>query len=286
MRIITKMRQEKSLVKIDVPYIFQLDYQDEIAREAVKLVLDRYKGTRAALDTFNIEEQGPVKGSNIYSRNALVNAYREISKENVRPINPRESEIALANDALIDPTSTYEDLGIVVYPEEGSNHRIWKYLREQVKSNFPEVKLNIPFIITGLMNVVKDKSYENKLKLGFNELTDVYNVPILSEKSEKFDSKDSELKKTGFPSKLGKGNRNLYNSDNGVRSFGRDCDLYLYARVDDLANSDVSGRVNVAKNFSSGNIDELVAKLEQEKLEEQESLNRRFKKDKKILLNQ
>jgi hypothetical protein len=280
-----KSIEGKPLMKVQIPEIFQLQY-DQAGKEAVKKVMQDYKGTRIALDTFNINSKGPVKGSNIYSRFALLNAYREITKENLRPINARESEIALANDALIDPNSTYEDLGLIVYPKEGTNPKIGKYLREQVKSDFKGVKLDKPFIITGLMNVVKNDRYEYELRLDFNELTDVYNVLVLSRETGKFDSKDLRLQKTGFPSKLGKGNRTLYIGNNGVRRFCRDGGLDLGAGGDGLANSSDGGRVNVVRNFSSENLEELVVKLGQERLKEQEALDQRFEKAKRILLNQ
>ena len=198
-----KSTQGQPIIKVDVPQIFQLQY-DEAGREAVKKVLTDYKDTKAALVTLDIKSQGPVRGSNIYFRNAVVNAYRQITGENVHPINARESEIALANDTLTDPTSTYEDLGLIVYPKEGVNPNLWENLREQVKSDFPNVKLSKPFVITGLMNVVKNSTYENGLGLNADELTEVYNVPILNRKTGKFDSSDKGLQKTGFPSKLGR----------------------------------------------------------------------------------
>ena len=248
-----KSTQGKPIIQMNVPYIFQLEY-DESGREAVKKVLEDYKDTVAALGTFNVKAQGHVRGSNIYSRFALADAYREITKEDVRPINARESEIALVNKTLTDPTSTYEDLGLIVYPIKGANHSLWQYLREQVKSNFPKVNLNKPFIITGLANVVENSSLENKLGLELNELTEVYNVPILNKKGDSdynFDSEDKELQKTGFPSKLGRGNRTLYTASDGVRRFYRNVDLSLSARNDDLAFSNDAGRVHLVKNFSN-----------------------------------
>ena len=265
----------KPLIKLNVPYVFRLEYDKE-GREAVKKVLTDYKGTRAALDTFNVEAQGPVRGSNIYSRFALGNAYREIIKEDVRPINARESEIALTNDALTDPRSTYEDLGLVVYPNKGINEKLYSYLREQVKSNFKNVKLNKPFIVTGLMNVVRDSNYGNGLRLELNELTEVYNVPILSKETGNFDTNDLGLQKTGFPGKLGKGNRTLYTSDNGVQRFGRYWGLGLSAGWAVLADSDDGGRVHFVKNFSSGNLEELVSKLEQEKTKQDQKLKEEY----------
>ena len=265
----------KPLIKLNVPYVFRLEYDKE-GREAVKKVLTDYKGTRAALDTFNVEAQGPVRGSNIYSRFALVAAYRELTKEDIRQINARESEIALANGTLTDPNLTYEDLGLVVYPNKGINEKLYSYLREQVKSNFKNVKLNKPFIVTGLMNVVRDSNYGNGLRLELNELTEVYNVPILSKETGNFDTNDLGLQKTGFPGKLGKGNRTLYTSDNGVQRFIRNRGLDLDAYWSGLANSDDNGRVHFVKNFSSGNLEELVSKLEQEKTKQDQKLKEEY----------
>ena len=280
-----KSTQGKPIIQVNVPYIFQLEY-DEAGREAVKMVLDKYKKTRAALNTFNVEDNGPVKGSNIYARFALANSYRELTKEDIRPINAKESEIALANGTLTDPTSTYEDLGLIVYPAKGANPILWGYLRDKVKSNFPKVNLNKPFIITGLADIVKDSSLEDGLGLELNELTEVYNVPILSKETGTFDTNNSELQKTGFPSKLGEGKRNLYAAKDGVRRFVRNRYLDLFARDDYLANSYGAGRVHLAKNFSSGNLGELISNLEKERLAEREKLNAKYKNALKVLKGQ
>lgn len=262
---------ENQLIEFDVS---QLEY-DEIGKEAVKKVLKDYKNTAAALEIFDINSDGPVKGSSIYSRFALVNAGREITKENLMPITPKESEIALKNNALTDFKGNYEDLGLVVYPREGANARLWKYSRQQVKSNFPEVDLKIPFVMTGLMDVVKDKKYENGLRLDINQLTEVYNVPILTtEEIGEFDTEDLELLETGFPSKLGKGSRNLYSSDDGVRRFWRDGDLNLSARSSKLAEWAKNGRLNFTRNFSSKNLEDLLKEVNE--IKEKGSFSQKF----------
>ena len=280
-----KSTKGQPLIQVQVPEIFQLQY-DQAGKEAVKKVLTDYKDTRVALDTLDVKAKGSVRGSNIYFRFAVGNAYRQITQENIHPINARESEIALANDTLTDPKSTYEDLGLIVYPNKGVNEKLWQYLREQVQGNFPKVNLRKPFVITGLANVIKNPSLEHELGLELNELTEAYNVPILIKGDGSFTSQDPQLQKTGFPSKLGKGNRTLYTAKDGLRRLVRFRGLDLGAWYADLANSCDGGRVNVVKNFSSGNLDELVAKLEQERLKAQESLNQRFEKAKKVLLNQ
>lgn len=273
------------LIKVAVPYIFQLQY-DEAGKEAVKKVLSDYKGTAAALNTFDVNEKGPVKGSNIYSRFVLGNVYRELTNADVRPINPKESEIALADNTLTDPTTTYEDLGVIVYPKKGVNEKIWKYLREQTKANFQDVDLRRPFITAGLMNPIKNDKYENGLRLDFNELTQVYNVPILKKETGNFDSNDPELQRIGFPGKLGKGNRTLYIANTGVRRLYRDRDLYLDASDGDLADSLGTGRAHFVENFSTVNLDKLISNLEQEKLKQEKSLKDRFDKAMSLLKNQ
>ena len=70
-----------------------------------------------------------------------------------------------------------------------------------------------------------------------------------------------------MPSKLGKGNGNLYIADDGVRGFICHRDLNLYAGDDGLAGSDGTGRVRLVEIFASGNngLVSLVNQLEQEK---------------------
>ncbi|MEK6862785.1 MAG: hypothetical protein AABW57_01335 [Nanoarchaeota archaeon] len=270
-----KSTKGQPLIQVQVPEIFQLQY-DQAGKEAVKKVLTDYKDTRVALDTLDVKAKGSVRGSNIYFRFAVGNAYRQITQENIHPINARESEIALANNVLVNPRSTYEDLGLTVYPKEGVNSKLWNYLREQLKD---KIDLSQPFIITGLMNVVKDENYENSLRLDLNELTEAYNVPILIKETGNFDSEDLELQRTGFPSELREGNRTLYTAKDGVRRLYRNGNLYLGAGFDDLAYSVGVGRVNVAKNFSSGNLEQLVdyrAKLEQEKSRKLEGLKQKY----------
>lgn len=170
----------------------------------------------------------------------------------MRPINLRESEIALANNTLIDSNSTYEDLGLTVYPKVGVNPSLWKNLRKQVKTDFPKVDLKEPFIITGLVDIVKSSNLENGLGFEFNELTEVYNAPILSKGDGKFNSDNQGLQKKGLPTKLNKkGTRMLYTANYGVRRLCRGRYLDLNFGVDDLVESYDGGRVHVIKNFQN-----------------------------------
>src|SRR3989344_6243208 len=242
----------KPIVKIPADSIAMLTYESPEVREAVKKLLNDYKGTAAALSTLDSEaKEGPLRGSNIYYRNALVNILREITGEGILPISPAQSEIALANGTLgQDPREFYEYLGLVLYQEEGSNPILWKYLREQIQYNFKGIKLSQPVVIAGLSKIVKDDKYENGLRMDLGELSMIYKVPILNSKTGTFDSADPELQKTGLPGKLGNGSRTLYTANSGVCRLGRYRLLYLFAGDDYLASSDDNGRVNVAKNYS------------------------------------
>lgn len=265
-----KLTQGQPLFRVEVPYnIFQAQY-DELGREAVKKISSDYKGTGVILDTLNPKaKEGPINGSNIYFRFALGNAYRELSGQDVLPINPRESEIALANNTLTDPRETYEDLGLVVYPKKGHNPVSWKNQRKIAQTHFKDsINLSIPFVATGLMKPVRDDSFEYGLRLDYiPELTLMYNVPILTQSwnTNTFSSEDPELQKTGFPSKLGEGNRTLYTANTGVLRLYRNWGLVLGAGDRYLAFSRAAGRVHMVAKNSSGNLSSLVERLEQER---------------------
>ncbi|MBS3134337.1 hypothetical protein J4214_03835 [Candidatus Woesearchaeota archaeon] len=285
-----KLTQGQPLIQVNVPYIFQAQY-DEPGREAVKKILSDYKNTN--IRSFNqFLEKGPIKGSNPYFRFALGNAYRELTNQDVLPINPKESEIALANNTLTNPGETYEELGLLVYSNKGYNLVLWQHLREIAKTQYKDsVDLEIPFVVTGLMKPVKDDKFEDGLRLDtIDGLTLMYNVPILAQRTNrfdsvnKFDSEDPELQRTGFPGKLGEGNRILFTQNNGVHRLIRGGEgLYLYARYGNLVTMHDDCRIHLVAKNSSRNLDELVQQLEQEKLKQQQELETRYNQALEIL---
>ena len=286
-----KLTQGQPLIQVNVPYIFQAQY-DEPGREAVKKILSDYKNTNVCLDTLNPNEKGPINGSNPYFRFALGNAYRELTNQDVLPINPKESEIALANNTLTNPGETYEELGLLVYSNKGYNLVLWQHLREIAKTQYKDsVDLEIPFVVTGLMKPVKDDKFEDGLRLDtIDGLTLMYNVPILAQRTNrfdsvnKFDSEDPELQRTGFPGKLGEGNRILFTQNNGVHRLIRGGEgLYLYARYGNLVTMHDDCRIHLVAKNSSRNLDELVQQLEQEKLKQQQELETRYNQALEIL---
>ncbi|MAG47770.1 hypothetical protein CL617_04130 [archaeon] len=258
--------------------IAQVEYSDPLVRESVKKITEDYSHSKSiALDTLDPNAtEGPVRGSNIYFRNKLIEIYRQLSGEDVLPITQTQSEIALANDTLIDPKETYEDTGLAIYPEQGYNEILWKHLRDIASSNEykDNLDLKLPFIVTGLLNVTKDDSFEYSLRLDPTEHTLIYNVPALAKGDGSFNSNDPSLIIDGFPSFLdSNGDRNLWTESSGALRLYRGRNSNLNARGGYLDDSDDAGRVHVAKN-SSGNIGSLVEELEQEQKIEKEKLRR------------
>lgn len=181
--------------------IFLLEY-DEIGKQSVSKVLLDYKDTLVVSLT-DLTEKGKdaVKGTNLYTRFALGKAYSELSEVNVRPINFRESEMGLKYGVFTEPTEIMENLGLAVFPEKTLLPILWESLRNQVAHHFKDVDMKEPFVITGLIDLVKDDKFEYCIRLDVNDFTDVYNVPIL-ETSGLFRGDNPGLIKTGFPNKL------------------------------------------------------------------------------------
>ena len=220
-RIISKSQFQP----LEVELIAQASYEDPDFREALKWIRANYKNPAMVLGNYDFQaKQGPIRGSSSYSRYPLVEGYREVTQDfTVFPITPRQSEKALLKNMLVKPTETFEDLGFTVKPRNIKyNPRLCNDLIQQVKADFPNVNSEEPFIVTGLPHITEHDDYENGLKVDLNELTIVYNNPILNQPTGNFDSNDPGLLRDGLPSKLGEGVRTLYNSDvGGVFRFGR-----------------------------------------------------------------
>ena len=251
--------QETSLIERS-PTIFLARYDDRLTRDALRLLKERYSGTAVIIPELDFKaKNGVVKGCNFFYKTVLSNIVRELSNEDIIPMNQLISEFFLSKNRLEDVNNTYEDSGFTIYPRKEVNPKSWQHIREQAKSYFSNIDLDVPFVVEGLMNIIKDSNYENGLRIDFNKdgLTIVTQVPILSQGDGKFSSKDPGLLKTGFPYKLDKqGDRNLYTADDGCRGFGRG-GSGLDAWLDDLAKSDDTGRVRFAKNFSGLNLEEI-----------------------------
>src|SRR3989344_7725349 len=242
------------------PSIFSARYDDRLTGDSLKLLKERYSETKVIIPELDFKaKHGNVKGCNFFYKAALSNIARELSNEDIIPMTQLISELFLNGGKLEDVNNTYEVSGFTNYPQRGANPKSWQHFRDQAKAYFPNIDLDVPFVVEGLMDVVKDDNYECGLRIDFNKdgLTIATKVPVLSKGNGKFSSKDPGLLKTGFPYELDKeGDRHSYTVDNGCRGFDRD-GSGLDARNDDLAGSNGAGRVHLAKNFSGLNLEEI-----------------------------
>ena len=237
-------------------------YEDKLWKEVLKKSVKEFKDTKAIPHTIGLGyKEGEYKGSNPYFVCILGNnLIAETGKNYILPMTPSQSEQMLKQnpDFLKD---FYIDSGLLtIYHnnEVKTNPVTYDSILSQLKSDdwkhqFSDLDLSKPFVIFGLMNIKKDSSYENGLKFEVSEYTKAFNHNVLLEQGLfAFDSNDPGLEEKGLPLNLGKGNRNLYVGDEGVRGFCRNWDLNLDAGNGNLALSDDTGRVRFVENFSKG----------------------------------
>lgn len=245
------------------PKLFQLR-NDELGRDAVRLMNDRFKGRDyATLNISGLREGQPIGYSNSYRRWALGPIVRELMGNDVVLLTPDVSEQALRKGKLPDATRTYEDLGVVVYNLNGPNKELAQHLVNQAKERGVEVKFPMAFYH---LKTIKDDRFPDGLRFDLDDIAVAYHVPVLSQNTGNFDANDSELVKSGFPSELGKGNRKLYTAQEGLRRLFRDGDLDLGAKNGYLPSSAEAGRVSfVKKGEAPQNLEARLAELKKEK---------------------
>ncbi len=265
--------------------IFQPNSNDPNFKKALKNLADKYDNIKGIMIP-NLEGfHGVIHGSTSYFRFALADEYGEITKEKIRPINPREFQIASYYNFLFDKkldnkkVEFYEDLGLIVFPEEPKtdevtsivfNRNLWSHIREEVIKSYSKDKVNLekPFAVTGDLDVIIDSSYDDKIRLDFNGSTEVYNIPILHEallfkgKELRYNSEDLELYKSGFPSKPNEnGDKILRTAHSGVRRLGVISHLNIYCDSDILDISTPIGKTHFIRNPEELKLDEIAKEI-------------------------
>lgn len=265
----------------DVPEIFQLR-NDELGADALRLMKERFGYHKYLQVVVPDRKNQPIKGSNSYIRFALGPIVKELYGNNIQLISPAISEIALKYGKLSDATSTYEDLGVVVYSLKGPNEQLAKHLVEKARERGMDVG-KFPIVFHGL-KTVRDNKFPDGLRLDLDDIAVAYHVPILSKKTSSFKSTDSNLVQNGFPRKLEKGYRILYTTNSGLRRIHRDGCLNLDASGNDLPYSNDAGRVSFVKNGTSPqNLETALAKLEAERKKQIAQVDKRFKRAMEIM---
>ena len=206
------------------PTLFQLK-NNELGREAVRIVNDRYKGNdNVVLDVSRLKDGQPIGYSNSYRRWAIGPVVRELMGNDVELLTPAVSEQALKSGKLPDAASTYEDLGVVVYSLNGPNDKLAQHLVAQAKERGIEAKF--PLVFYHLKTVPDDK-FPDGLRLDLDDIAVVYHAPILGNQTSRFKSDNKGLVQKGLPDEVGEGDRTLYTAQEGLWRLyrGRDLDL-------------------------------------------------------------
>ena len=265
--------------------IFQPNSNDHNFKKTLKNMADKYDNIKGIMIP-NLEGfHGIIHGSTSYFRFALADEYRKITKEKIRPINPREFQIASHYNFLFDKkldnkkVEFYEDLGLIVLPEEPKtdkftsivlNKNLWGHLRKEVINSHFKNKVDIekPFAVTNDLDIIIDSNYDDKIRLDFNKSTEVYNIPILYNallfkgKELKYDSRDLELYKNGFPNEPDEnGDKTLRIAYSGVRRLGIISQLNIYCDSDILDISTPIGKTHFIRNPEELDLDEIVKEI-------------------------
>jgi len=252
----------KRIVKSKPPEIFLIG-TDELGSEAVALMNDRFKGNQIVELNPSLIWGSQPGYANLLRRYALGEAVREITGWNTRPINPRESELAMREGTYPgSPRAYYEILGAALYPKVGPNESLKKNLLNQARERGLEVEL--PAIATSL-TVVPDARFKYGVRLDLGENGEIYHAPVLKKETGTFDSNDSGLVKNGVPNELGEleraflgmrldyqiggGTRGLETGTRGLNSFSRSGYLNLHADGEDLDNANAYGLLNLVRFF-------------------------------------
>ncbi len=222
-------------------------------------------------------KDGIVKGSNPFYAVAVQNRL----PSNYRVASQADVELAMRVGAF-DFRGTYEDTGLVLRTEGEPNSYLAKHLMSQVKGRgFKEMPVMIPLSGLGL---VEDKNSNHGLSFKLKDNAEITYAPILN-KGGNFDSKDIDTK-TGLPKEVGNGSRTLYTRDSGLSGLCLGRGLSLGSYVDNLAYSNVNGRVVLVSTGEAGSqnfLNEKIVKLQGQRDAQKAEIDARYEQAEKIL---
>jgi len=225
-------------------------------QELIKKNNQIYAGTGAEISTGT---SGEVQG-HLIKRMGLISTIANDSSlrsANLFPITATQSEYLFQAGKLTNPKDNWEDFGMVLYDRSlsGENLQEAQALYESLKNHKQNLGLSESDLEKRLIVVNPGVEVDSSMPHGVKPIiipgiTQVYQHEVL-EKTGKINFNGYGLN-GGLPwiNQLDKGDRTLYmpdeNSDIGLRVLYRNRDLDLYARYDDLADSDSDGRVTFA----------------------------------------
>ena len=248
---------------VRVPVIGNLVY-DEIGKEVLALHNEKFNGISSIEDNHSYKQGQPISYSNLPRKLS----YNQILREKFPFLNVHtlsDEETVMYWDLIPERDSTYADIDPVVFPKEGPNED----LRKRVLDILKKQRTEVPLVISGLGVEKADNNH------GFTFIETPYTkakeASYLSKDGKVVYDKDKGLvnSEQGIPIWTAKsGLRGLYR----VRSGG------LYARSDDLLNSDEAGRVQLVQDpqGSQKNLEDKLSLLREQAESQIAEINERY----------
>ncbi|MFH1802510.1 MAG: hypothetical protein ABH864_03590 [archaeon] len=234
---------------------------ETFAQELIAKSNETFKGTKAEIPAGT---QGEITNMYIAKRMALVSTIA--NNQNLRsaglwPVTASQSEALLKAGKLVNPTSNWEDLTLLIYSTNGKNQKEALALIESIKRNRSDLGLSESDLEKRLVVVNPGGVPDQNMSYGVKPIvipgvTLVYLHEILDKTGVNHTFEyglSGGLPKEG---EIGQGSRTLYmpsGDDIGLRVLYRGGDLHLFARGEDLADSNEYGRVHFAPQARAGN---------------------------------
>jgi len=216
----------------------------QVLEEYNKLVQSEYQNA-SALQKLSFADD-VVKGSNPFAFVLLNRVLQNHGKWVARPV---DLERALKKEA-INLRGTYGDSGLCLRSENNPNQYLAKNLASQVKGKSYNVGGDTVMIPLAGLDLKYDVNSPHNLSFQLTDSSEIIYAPQLNKTnhSKKFNRADEQ----GLPIFEDSGSRTLYSNESGglcrlCRYRGSD----LYARNEDLANTDSDGRVIVCAEGTS-----------------------------------
>jgi hypothetical protein len=227
-------------------------------QELISKVNERFSGTRAEIPAGTT---GEIKNMYAIKRMALVSTIannQNLQSQGFYPITPMQGESLLKAGKLPDHSIYWEDLALLLYDTNGENQKEAQALKESIVQHRTDLGLNQSDLEKRLVIVNAGGEPDQNMNYGVKPviipgISLVYPHEILDRIGENHKFEYGLDKGLPAINQIGNGNRTLYmpsGNDIGLRVLYRSRDLYLDARVRDLANSDDYGRVNFARSAS------------------------------------
>lgn len=186
---------------------------------------------------------GVIKGSGQFVT-ALVGEM--LRKRGYTVSTPSQLEQALAADSS-QFRGHFEDTGLVLRSESGTNEYLAKNLATQIKARGKAIENPVVIPLSGV-EVVNDRNSEYGLAFRLRDDAELIEAPALV--GENNGASFAETDRYGMPVKIGEGNRKLYTGSGGLSAYGVDWNLDIRSGSGNLGISEENefGRIFVIRS--------------------------------------